>query len=238
MLIALFIFSCNNSDDNLEIINCKITKHNKINTQDGDLYLNEFIYDNNNIIKYLKKDLGNNIISTEDIEYINNLPVKIIQNENEFLTISYNNNIIKDIIKTKNFNNGYIEKYIYKFTFESNKPIKIESFYLDNPNSENTIQLFEYSNQNLIKIEKTTISEDRIEKSITNFSNYDNRLNPYNKISIPFLDLIPNIYSKNNYQKIDHLSYLNGELIEIYERSFELQYDSNGYPKYAEYNCN
>lgn len=199
--------------------------------------MNEFIYENEKIIQNIKKNISNIVIKTEKIEYVNGLPSKIIINSNEYNSIIYANNTIKEIINTKIFDNGYEEKYIYKFTFEGNKIKRIESYYIDDPNSENTIQIFEYISNNISKVIKKSTIDNVITEEITTYSDYDNQINTFSKVKVPLLELIPQIYSSNNYRKIEWVRYINGVQSGTSESTFKLEYDINGLPNYAEYKC-
>lgn len=240
LLLFLIIVSCN-SDSNYptEQKKCLITKYGKIITTEGHYFLNEFVYQNDRIIQNIKKNGFNNQINIEEVEYTNNLPSKIIINEKNFYSITYSNNILKEIVKSTIFDNGYIMKYIYKFTFENNKPKKIESYYLDAPNVENTITIFEYSNNNVSKVIETLTyeNEDNVHKEITLYSDFDTNKNPFNNVNVPFLDLLPAIYSANNPRKIQRFEYFNNEQTSVSEVYSNIEYDLNGLPNFAEYKC-
>ncbi|WP_294203336.1 hypothetical protein [uncultured Chryseobacterium sp.] len=95
------------------------------------------------------------------------------------------------------------------------------------------------SDGNLRLIEQIAASNPNYKVEIK-YDNYDSYKNPYANVNVPFEDAFFLRLSKNNYRKYSKITYSNSYPTGTYETSeiSGYEYNENGYPKFAEYQCN
>lgn len=239
---------------------CKILKYNTYSENGGTtLYRTELLWQNNVITHRLNS--GNilpssaggslyGLISRDSITYNqNNLVDKIyygrrgsaIEKYDLFYYNSNNPNPYKrETIST--YANGYINTLVEDIVYENNKIKKTVGYLLEEgPLYNPTITDYTFdANGNLIQSVETSrqsiISDERIET--IDYSNYDNHLNPFKNIEVPFVENRHLKYSTNNYRRIAETVSENNVIVSNYDWEITAyEYNPEGYPLFAEYLC-
>lgn len=263
----LFLFSCNNNDDDsASEQKCYMTKFNKVNIKlnGQQFYLSEYIYDGNRIIKKLDYKLTDNstpgqqyptyapeLDKTIEVQYnVLSQPVKIIEPTDlsnnqyiEYLVYDNQGRLSEKNRVLNNYNDG--SSYTKNFKYFYNSSNKIISIAEKSTNSwgdvydEGTKTLTYDSDGNLRVIEQTNTNLPGY-KVVTKYDNYDSYKNPYANVHVPFEDIFFLRLSKNNYRKYSKTTYINDYPSSPYETSeiSGYEYNENGYPRFAEYQCN
>lgn len=262
----LFLFSCNNNDDNdsVQEQKCYITKFNKANIINGQqFYTSEYVYDGNLIIKKLDYNIVDNtpsgqtsptytlqLKSTTEIQYnVVKQPIKIIEgvDYNNIQTIDYLQYDSQGRLSEKNRVSTYLVDNTsstknFKYTYDSSNRITLIAEKTTDSwgdvYGENTKTLSYDANGNLKEIEQINAGNSAF-KMVTKYDNYDTYKNPYANVNVPFEDIFFLRLSKNNYRKYSKTTYMNGSPTTPYE-TYEIsgyEYNENGYPKFAEYRC-
>lgn len=267
IISLLFICSCTTDDQSVQEQKCYITKFNKttIKHTGQQFYLSEYGYDGNRITKKLDYKLIDNSTSgqqyptyviqpdkTTEVQYNTSLqPIKIIEPINISTNIQSVDNLVydsqgrlseKNRVST-NFTDGSSDTRNFKYSYNSNnKIILIEEKTTDSFGDvygETTKTLTYDSDGNLRLIEQIATSSPNYKIQIK-YDNYDTYKNPYANVNVPFEDIFYLRLSKNNYRKYSKMTYLNGYPTSTYETSeiSGYEYNENGYPRFAEYQCN
>lgn len=224
----LFLFSCNNNDDDpVQEQKCYMTKFNKVTIAlaGQQLYTSEYVYDGNNkIVKKLDYSLVQNntsgpptyepqLKSTINVEY-NSLgqPIRIIQpitsaNTQTIDYLFYDNQgklSEKNIVTEDHTDDSNYTKNL-KYYYDSNS--RIISITEKSTTSwgdiygENTKTLSYDTTGNLRVIEQVNTNSPGVAKIVTTYDNYDTYKNPYANVNVPFEDIFFLRLSKNNYRK-------------------------------------
>lgn len=265
IILIFFLLACNHDDSSSQEQNCYITKFNQttIKSTGQQFYLSEYVYDGNRIIKKLDYHLIDStapgqqpstyttqLYKTTEVQY-NTLsqPVKII--EPAYLSdIQSTENLIYDNqgrLSEKNrvltnITDGSISTVNLRYFYDSaNRIISIAEKSIDSLgdiSGENTKTLTYDTDGNLRMIEQMAASNPNYKIQIK-YDNYDTYKNPYANVNVPFEDVFFLRLSKNNHRKYSKFSYLNGYPTGTHETSeiSGYQYNENGYPRFAEYQC-
>lgn len=265
IISLLFIFSCTNDDQTTQEQKCYITKFNKttIKHTGQQFYLSEYVYDGNRIIKKLDYKLIDNsapgqqyltyapqLDKTTEVQY-NTLsqPVKIIEPV-DLYNIQYTEYLVYDNQGRLSEKNGIStnitdgSSYTKNFRYFYNSSNKIISITEKTTSSwgdvydENTKVLTYDTDGNLKMIEQVAAANPNYKIQIK-YDNYDTYKNPYANVNVPFKDIFFLRLSKNNYRKYSNITYLNGYPTSTYETNeiSGYEYNENGYPRFAEYQC-
>lgn len=266
LFFLLSAITCQTSDESIEEATekkCYITKFDKktISFTGQQIYNSELLYNGDKIVAW--QDLswvltGNQsssvyepqIKSVITVEYSNNnLPVKIIEPKDlygyqyiEYLAFdSFGRISGKERVLT--IDNNYESKNVSKYLYDNeNKIISVEKKHFDYQNVIDNIQYetWDYENSNLIKRTITnTYNPNYNVSTVITYGNYDTQKNPYANVNVPFEQLLPLKFSKNNYRSYSYKNYVNGSLQSYSSEDIsDLNYNENGYPtNKADYNC-
>lgn len=266
IISLIFMFSCTNDDQSVQQHQCYITKFNKTNIKNSaqQFYLSEYVYDGNRITKKLDYKLIDNsspsqpnsnyvlqLDKTTEVQY-NTLfqPIKIIEPINtsniqsvDYLIYDSQGRLSEKNRVSTNFTDGSSDTRNFKYSYNSNnKIILIQEKTTDSFGDvygEATKTLTYDSDGNLRLIEQIAASNPNYKVEIK-YDNYDSYKNPYANVNVPFEDAFFLRLSKNNYRKYSKITYSNSYPTGTYETSeiSGYEYNENGYPKFAEYQCN
>ncbi|HEY9168917.1 MAG TPA: hypothetical protein VIN72_05480 [Lutibacter sp.] len=188
----------------------------------GEISRDSLVYDNlGRISKIYKIPLYDNYTYSEFIyENSNSLPHK----RNEISIFNYTNSTYTFI---------YPEDIYYD---NKNRIIRTVIDY-NEPNYEFDITtIYEYDNNgNLTKIDSKKVQYGNTFQTISEYSDYDNKLNPFS--NFPFIDFRGISVSTNNFRHYQTTKYTNENITGISDGTYSYEYNEYNYPLIGIYEC-
>lgn len=189
---------------------------------------------------------NNNVEKIINLKYKNSNGIFIYTVEGNYNTFFYKNNQSKPYKReyTSKDENGKITyKWIETIQYDSeNRIIQTDGYSEARPEFRKVRTTYTYdSNGNLSQFSETeTYSNGDTNEKLENFSNYDTNKNPFKNITVPLV-----VYRKLNYSNNNYRSYtsqtINNEGRITDSSIWQIDsfiYNENGYPLFAEYECN